>query len=84
MNEHMEQVVYVGPAIPSLGLSYGAVFLGGWTPQVQGLLTKCPWARPLFVPPVALMEAADAVTAQGSVFFNLASRLEEEVKGGKV
>jgi hypothetical protein len=44
------QVIYMGPQLPHLGLSYSNIFRNGIHPQLYEAIDECPALGALFVP----------------------------------
>lgn len=51
------QVVYIGPQLPHLGLSYGTIFKDGIYPHFYNAIAACPALGGLFVPIAGLAVA---------------------------
>lgn len=54
MNKIEGQVVYVGPHLAHLGLSYGTIFRNGIYPHFYNAIAVCPSLGGLFVPITSL------------------------------
>lgn len=61
-----EQLIYIGPNIPSLGLLKNQVYLGGIPGQVRAAMTIYPEIDVLIVPVSQLTEKVKAAATKGT------------------
>lgn len=61
-----EQLIYIGPNIPSLGLLKNQVYLGGLPGQVRAAIAAEPSIETLIVPIADLTEKVHAAATKGT------------------
>ena len=61
-----EQKIYLGPNIPSLGLTRNQVYLGGLPGQVRAAIAVMPEIEALIVPISELSETVKAINTKGT------------------
>lgn len=76
-----EQLIYIGPNIPSLGLMRNQVYLGGIPGQVRAAITNLPEIETLIVPIAALTESVEAVKTKGTHLHHVYKEIQR--KAGK-
>ena len=77
----MDQQIYIGPTIQSLGLLKNQVYLGGIPGQVRSAIALFPELEELIVPIDALPSAAEAVKTKGNHLHHVSCELMR--KAGK-
>lgn len=74
-----EQLIYIGPNIPSLGMLRNQVYLGGLPGQVQAAIEIYPEIEVLIVPISQLTEKVHAVNTKGTHEHHVYTELQRKV-----
>lgn len=74
-----EQLIYIGPNIPSLGMLRNQVYLGGLPGQVRAAIEIYPEIEFLIVPISQLTEKVHAVNTKGTHEHHVYTELQRKV-----